>query len=384
MPKNILFVVDNLVMGGITKVLANLLQNLDEEKYCVDLLVLHYYEDMSIKIPKSVNIIKGNEYFSYVDVSIKKILKDKDLKEFFKKLSLVVSLKSGKIEKKIKSARKNLLKKEYDTEIAFSDGFAHIFVANGDTPNKIAWMHTDISVRNDSKRYYGLVKKSLEKMNMSVCVSDRVREVYKEYYSIPDAKIETIHNIINVDEIRDKGSKKLDIEYSKDVINLISVGRLETQKNYISFIKVHKKLIDDGYKINSYLIGDGLEYEKLSNLVKEEKIENTFKMLGRKDNPFPYVKNADLFVLSSILEGLPTVLYESVILGTPCVSTLVAGAREVLKDEYGLVVENSDEGLYNGLKRILDDEKLLKKYKSNALMYKSENDDIINKIEKIL
>ena len=276
------------------------------------------------------------------------------------------------------------LKKEYDTEIAFSDGFAHIFVANGDTPNKIAWMHTDISVRNDSKRYYGLVKKSLEKMNMSVCVSDRVREVYKEYYSIPDAKIETIHNIINVDEIRNKGSKKLDIEYSKDVINLISVGRLETQKNYISFIKVHKKLIDDGYKINSYLIGDGLEYEKLSNLVKEEKIENTFKMLGRKDNPFPYVKNADLFVLSSILEGLPTVLYESVILGTPCVSTLVAGAREVLKDEYGLVVENSDEGLYNGLKRILDDEKLLKKYKSNALMYKSENDDIINKIEKIL
>ena len=384
MPKNILFVVDNLVMGGITKVLANLLQNLDEEKYCIDLLVLHYYEDMSIKIPKSVNIIKGNEYFSYVDVSIKKILKDKDLKEFFKKLSLVVSLKSGKIEKKIKSARKNLLKKEYDTEIAFSDGFAHIFVANGDTPNKIAWMHTDISVRNDSKRYYGLVKKSLEKMNMSVCVSDRVREVYKEYYSIPDAKIQTIHNIINVDEIRDKGSKKLDIEYLKDVINLISVGRLETQKNYTRFIKVHKKLIDDGYKINSYLIGDGLEYEKLSNLVKEEKIENTFKMLGRKDNPFPYVKNADLFVLSSILEGLPTVLYESVILGTPCVSTLVAGAREVLKDEYGLVVENSDEGLYNGLKRILDDENLLRKYKSNALMYKSENDDIINKIEKIL
>ena len=91
-----------------------------------------------------------------------------------------------------------------------------------------------------------------------------------------------------------------------------------------------------------------------------------------------------MFVLSSILEGLPTVLYESIILGTPCVSTLVAGAKEVLKDEYGLVVENSDEGLYNGLKRILDDKGLLKKYKSNAAMYKLENSDIINKIEKIL
>lgn len=384
MPKNILFVVDNLVMGGITKVLSNLLQNLDEKKYNIDLLVLHYYEDMCIQIPKNVKLIKGNEYFSYVDVSIKKILKEKDLKQFFNKVSLVMLLKSGKIEKKIKKARDKILKKDYDTEIAFSDGFSHIFVANGNTPNKIAWMHTDISVQNDSKRYYNLVRESLEKMNMSVCVSDRVRDVYKSYYDLDDDKIQTIHNIINDIEIKNKGNEKIDVEYSKDTVNLISVGRLEFQKNYTRFIKVHKKLIDDGYKINSYLIGDGLEYDKLSNLVKEKKIDNTFKFLGRKDNPFPYVKNADLFVLSSILEGLPTVLYESIILGTPCVSTLVAGAKEVLKDEYGLVVENSDEGLYNGLKRILDDKGLLKKYKSNAAMYKLENSDIINKIEKIL
>ena len=384
MPKNILFVVDTLVMGGMTKVLSNLLQNLDEKKYNIDLLVLHYYEDMCIQIPKNVKLIKGNEYFSYVDVSIKKILKEKDLKQFFNKVSLVMLLKSGKIEKKIKKARDKILKKDYDTEIAFSDGFSHIFVANGNTPNKIAWMHTDISVQNDSKRYYNLVRESLEKMNMSVCVSDRVRDVYKSYYDLDDDKIQTIHNIINDIEIKNKGNEKIDVEYSKDTVNLISVGRLEFQKNYTRFIKVHKKLIDDGYKINSYLIGDGLEYDKLSNLVKEKKIDNTFKFLGRKDNPFPYVKNADLFVLSSILEGLPTVLYESIILGTPCVSTLVAGAKEVLKDEYGLVVENSDEGLYNGLKRILDDKSLLKKYKSNAAMYKLENSDIINKIEKIL
>ena len=271
MPKNILFVVDNLVMGGITKVLSNLLQNLDEKKYNIDLLVLHYYEDMCIQIPKNVKLIKGNEYFSYVDVSIKKILKEKDLKQFFNKVSLVMLLKSGKIEKKIKKARDKILKKDYDTEIAFSDGFSHIFVANGNTPNKIAWMHTDISVQNDSKRYYNLVRESLEKMNMSVCVSDRVRDVYKSYYDLDDDKIQTIHNIINDIEIKNKGNEKIDVEYSKDTVNLISVGRLEFQKNYTRFIKVHKKLIDDGYKINSYLIGDGLEYDKLSNLVKEKK-----------------------------------------------------------------------------------------------------------------
>ena len=375
MPKNILFVVDNLVMGGITKVITNLLVNLEPEKYNIDLLVLHYYEDMNVKIPEYVNIIEGNKFFSSVDVSIKRIMKEKNVSEFFKKLSLVISLKSGKIRNKIVEARKNILTKKYDTEIAFSDGFSHIFVANGDTPNKIAWMHTDISVQNDSKRYYNLVKESLKKMNMSVCVSDRVREVYKSYYDLDDDKIQTIHNIIDVDEIRNKGNEKIDIEFSKDAINLISVGRLESQKNYERFINVHKRLIDDGYKINSYLIGDGLEKEKLENTIKEQKIE---------DNPFPYVKKADLFILSSILEGLPTVLYESIILGVPCVSTEVAGAREILKDQYGLITENDDEALYCGIKKVLDDKKLLDTYKSEVSMYKSENSDIIRKVEKII
>lgn len=384
MPKNILFVVDNLVMGGITKVITNLLVNLEPEKYNIDLLVLHYYEDMNVKIPEYVNIIEGNKFFSSVDVSIKRIMKEKNVSEFFKKLSLVISLKSGKIRNKIVEARKNILTKKYDTEIAFRDGFSHIFVANGDTPNKIAWMHTDISVQNDSKRYYNLVKESLKKMNMSVCVSDRVREVYKSYYDLDDDKIQTIHNIIDVDEIKNKGNEKIDIKFSKDVINLISVGRLESQKNYERFINVHKKLIDDGYKINSYLIGDGLDKEKLENTIKEQKIEDTFFMLGRKDNPFPYVKKADLFILSSILEGLPTVLYESIILGVPCVSTEVAGAREILKDKYGLITKNDDEALYCGIKKVLDDKKLLDTYKSEVSMYKSENSDIIRKVEKII
>lgn len=384
MSKNVLFVVDNLVMGGVTKVLVNLLDNMDSQKYNIDLLVLHYYKDMKVQVPEYVNVIDGNEFFSSVDMSIGRILKEKNIKEFFKKLALVISLKSGRIKGKIEKARKKILKKKYDTEIAFNDGFSEIFVANGDAPNKVAWMHTDISVHNDSRRYYGLIKESLEKMNVCACVSDRVREVYIDYYDLDEKKFQTIHNIIDVDEIKNKGNEKIDVEFSDDVINLISVGRLAMQKNYERFINVHKKLIEDGYKINSYLIGDGLEKEKLENAVKEKQIEDTFIMLGRKDNPFPYVKKADLFVLSSILEGLPTVLYEAIILGVPCVSTDVAGAKEILKDEYGLIVENDDEALYLGLKKILDDRKILEDYKSKVSMYKSENSDIIRKVEKII
>ncbi|MBP3463608.1 MAG: glycosyltransferase [Clostridia bacterium] len=382
MPKNLLFVVDNLVMGGITKVIANLLKNIDETKYNIDLLVLHYYEDMKVEIPSYVNIIAGNEYYSYVDESIKRIVKEKNIKKFFNKLKLVIAMKTGKVKNIISESRKRLLTKKYDTEIAFSDGFSHIFVANGDTPNKVAWMHTDVSVSNDSKRYYELVKESLLKMNICVCVSDKVMQAYKELYGIKN--IQVIHNLMDTEKIINQSKEPMDVEYSKDCINLVSVGRLEWQKNFKRFANVHKRLIDDGIKINSYLIGDGIEKEDIKELVKKNENEDTFHILGRKENPFPYVKNADLFVLSSNLEGLPTVLYEAIILGVPCISTDVAGAKEILADKYGLVVENDDESLYIGLKNVLNNRENMVKYKENLLEYKFENSEIMEKIYKVI
>lgn len=382
MAKDVLFVVDNLVMGGVTKVLENLLNNLNYKKYNVDLLVLHYYEDMKVELPHNVKVINGNKYFSYVDESIKKIVKNKDFKKFFKKLKLVFSLKSGRVKKLITKSRKEILNKNYDVEIAFSDGFSHIFVANGETPNKIAWMHTDISVRNDSKRYYKLVKESLHKMNLCVGVSDKVVDSYREYYNLE--RLQAIHNIINDEKIKNKADCSIDNIFKNDRISLISVGRVDAQKNYRRLVNIHKKLIDDGYKIQTFIIGDGIEKQELEELVKENKNVDSFKFLGRKDNPFPYVKNADLFVLSSIYEGLPTVLYESIIAGTPCITTDVAGANEILDNKYGVVVENNDEALYIGIKQLLDNKELLNKYKENLKYYKFDKQDIIKKVEKIL
>lgn len=382
MAKNVLFVVDNLVMGGVTKVLENLLNNLDYKKYNVDLLVLHYYEDMKLTMPQNVRIINGNKYFSYIDESIKKIIKNRDFKSFFNKLKLVLELKSGRIKNRITNSRKEILNKKYDIEIAFSDGFSHVFVANGDTKSKIAWMHTDISIRNDSKRYYKLVKESLHKMIMCVGVSEKVVKEYKEYYDLD--KVQVIHNIIDDEKIKKMSEDSFDNVFSNDKISMISVGRIDISKNYRRLVNIHKRLIDDGYDLQTFVIGDGIEKDDLENLVKENKNEDSFKFLGRKDNPFPYVKNADLFVLSSIYEGLPTVLYESIIVGTPCITTEVAGAKEILSEKYGVVVDNSDEALYEGIRQLLDNKKMLDAYRKNLESYRFDKGDIIKKVEKIL
>ena len=381
MKKKLLFVVDNLVMGGVTRVLVNLLNELDYDKYEVDLLVLHYYEDMEVSLHPEINLIKGGKMYQYIDKSLGSIIAGKDIKALLGKLKMVFLLKSGLIKGAIKKDRKKLLAKKYDTEIAFNDGFTEVFVACGDSDRKIAWMHTDVSVYNDSAKYKKLIYESLTQMDKCVGVSNKIASAYKEVYGIENFKV--IHNILAVDTIIEKSFAEFENPYKDDEINLVSVGRLCMQKNYVAFVQAHKRLIDDGFKVHSYIIGDGLERKTIENAISENGVGESFTLLGRKDNPFPYVKNADLFILSSILEGLPTVLYESIILGTPCVATNVAGAEEILGNNYGLVTENSVDGLYEGLKLVLENEKD-KEYRENLKSYKFNVQEIIEQVESIL
>lgn len=382
MKKSVLFVVDNLVMGGVTRVLSNLLQNLDYSKYDVDLLVLHYYEDMSISLPPQVSVLKGDRTYAYIDRSIGSILKAKDLPALFGKLKLVFLLKSGWIKNAIAASRKRILTKAYDTEIAFNDGFTQIFVAQGDTKRKIAWLHSDISVFNDSARHMKLIRESLIKMDAFACVSAQVKAAYEQQYGIQNATV--IHNIMDCDKIRRSADIAADIPFAANNINLISVGRLCEAKNYSRFIRVHKMLLEQGYPVRSYIIGDGPDRLQLEREIADNDLSTTFFLLGRKENPFPFVKQADVFVLSSNHEGLPTVLYEALILGVPCVTTRVAGAEEILGDQScGIITQKSDDALLEGIKTMLSGDNL-RDYRDAAGNYHYSTQSIIRQIEDIL
>ncbi len=381
MHKNILFVVDNLVMGGVTRVLLNLLNNLDYNKYTIDLLVLHYYEDVEVNIPSEVTLIKGDSTYKYIDKTLSDIIKNRDIQAFFGKLKLVLALKSGIIKKLIAKSRKTMLSKTYDTEIAFNDGFTQVFVANGNAKKKVSWLHADISVFNDSSRYINLISESLSKMDAFVCVSQMVKDAYVKQFGIKNAFV--IHNIIDSEKILKDSQMPVELNFSKDHINLISVGRLCEAKNYSRFIRVHKKLIDEGYNVSSFIIGDGIERELLESEIEKNEVQNTFTLLGRKENPFPYIKNADIFVLSSNHEGLPTVLYEALVLGVPCVSTKVAGAEEIIGSRYGIITEKTDQDLLLGIKQLLKKGKF-DSVKSEAMSYSFSTSEIVGQIENVL
>ena len=127
-------------------------------------------------------------------------------------------------------------------------------------------------------------------------------------------------------------------------------------------------MIDEGLIHKFYILGVGEDKDKIEKYIKENNLTDTFHLLGYKDNPYKYVAKCDLYVCSSHREGFSTAVTESLIVGTPVISTLCSGAQELLgyNNEYGLVVENSEEGIYKGLKKLLSHKDLLNYYKSKA------------------
>lgn len=383
MKKNILFVVDNLKLGGVTKVLTNLLNRLDYSKYDVDLLVLHFYNDMKIEIPKNVNILSGSKLLSSVDENISKLIKEMNIFKIIKKVLFSFEIKSGFIKNKINKDRKLNLSKKYDVEIAFGDGFPYFYVAYGNSNKKIAWMHSDVLVKDYSARYYKRMKKVLSNMDLGIAVSDKVGESYKKKYDVRN--IEVINNIIDVHEILEKSKMDIEIPWDNKKMNFLSVGRLDYSKNYDMLLRVSKRLIDDGFDFRVFIIGDGEEKENLEEMISKLEMKDNFILLGRKDNPYPYVKNADMFLLSSRFEGLPTVVIESLILHVPCLATEVAGIRQILNDSVvGIISNNNEDDFYLKFKEILLEKSKIDNMKKNLLDYHYDNNNLILKIEKIL
>lgn len=383
--KEVLFVIDSLVVGGVSKVLINLLAEIDYSKYKIDLLVLNYHGDMISNIPKEVNIIKGTKRFDVIDYSFKQLIKERRFVKAIKKIYFSFIIKTGSVKLLIKNERKKILHKRYDNEISYNDGFCTLFCAFGDSLNKINWNHVDISVVNASRKYKQTMIKALKLIDTNVSVSKEAAVSFKKYYDL-NKEPKVILNVIDEGRIIEKSKETIsNIMFDDEYINILSVGRLDYQKAYDRYIGIHKKLIDDGFKFKVYIIGDGCQRDLLQNKIKEYNIEDSLILLGKKQNPYPYFLNVDFSLLVSRYEGMPTVVSESLVLGCPVVSTNVAGIDYLLDNgKYGIIIKNNEDGIYNGLKNVLLKKDLLNTYKKNLVKYSSKNEDKLAKFYMLL
>ena len=221
---------------------------------------------------------------------------------------------------------KKQLKGKYDVEIAFLEGpITRIFSYKNKNVKKIAWIHNDISqvfgkgIKSKLKRI--LDNKIYSKYDKLIFVSKDNMLKFNEIYPDINVDKQAIYNYIDKEKVLRKAEKGQDIKFDENVINFVTVTRLVEQKAIDRLIRVHKKLIDNGYYHKIYVIGDGPEREKLENLVKANDIDETFLLLGKKENPYPYIKNATYFCLLSKFEGYGMVIEEAKILNKSIIIT---------------------------------------------------------------
>lgn len=387
MKRNVLFVVDEKRMGGVSVLLEDILNMINIKNYSIDVLVLHNNGSMLNNLPKDVNIIYGTSYFEAIDYTLKEVLKSGDFKRIYHKIKIILDMKTGNIKNTIIRERKKILNKNYDVEIAFKDGFTALFTIFGNSKTKIHWLHYEYKKTNPNAKYDKLFKRILPKFDKIIAVSEGVEQAFNKIYHLEN-KTSIIPNLVNTDKIIKKSKEKSDVILSKSDINFVSVGRLHIQKGYDILIEVVHDLnksnfLPKNFKLRIY--GDGPEKFTLNSLIRKYHLEDKIYLLGKVMNPYKYVKNSDLFILPSRYESFGLVIIESMTLGVPVLATENHATSKIIQNgKNGYITENSYQGIYEGLKYLLENFQELKKYKKNLKEYKYDNSAIIKSIEGVL
>ena len=344
--KKILFCIESLCDGGAEKVLTTLLKHIDKSKFDITVLLITETGIYVDEVKKYCNVKSMLPDYNKLNNFFDKIKYKLDYK-------FIYSADSKKVYKKY-------IRKEYDVEIAFIEGFATKLIAN--SPNKCskkyAWLHTDLINNPWTKSIYESLdeeKKCYKKFDRVLCVSSDVKEAFDKKYNTNNSLVQ--YNPIDEKEIIEK-SKEFIVNKQSD-LQLIALGRLVPQKGYDRLLKCVKKLKEEGYRnFNIWILGDGIQKEELEEYIRINSLSKFVSLLGFKKNPYPYIAASDGFICSSRSEGFSTVATESLILGKPIYTVNCAGMKELFDDvACGIIVNNDEDSLYKLLKLILMNEK---------------------------
>ncbi len=275
-----------------------------------------------------------------------------------------------------------LLKSSYDVAICYP--YQHPILARltrCTCANNIIFIHNNLEMKYGDKTLTHVRKMKYDKFKKVICVSNNAKESFLRLCPNYHGKCIVINNYINGDEILTKSMEKITDFKHGDYPLFINIARHEEKSKKISrIIDASKKLVSEGYKFNVLLIGDGEDHLEYQRLVTEYKLDEVVYLIGKKVNPYPYLKMADCFVFSSLYEGYGIVLDEARILNKPIITTDVADAKAIVGEGYGILCTNDDDGVYDGMKEYLDKEFTFKK----KFNYQKFNNVITNKLDEIV
>lgn len=394
MKKRILFTMPSMFMGGAERSLLGLLDAIDYKKYDVELfLYRHEGEFLEFINPKVTIIPEINKYKTF-DVPIVSLIKSKlylfgisrIISKIFLKLHCLLSKEKEGVWMHMQYTSRFLqwilpnIPGEYDCAISFL-GVSDVLVNKINAKTKIAWIHTDYDTLNPSRRYDRLV---YSKIDYIANVSDDCTRKFLKYYPEFISKSITIENILSSKFLEFQSKEKI-TDFKENSIIILSIGRFCEAKNFDNVPAICKLIREKGLNIKWYLIGFGTDEEIIRSKIKEFDMEDNVIILGKKINPYPYIKNCDLYVQPSRYEGKAVTVREAQMLCKPVVITKFATSSSQLKDGYdGIIVPMDNQGCADGIAKLLNNKVLMQQLSENCAENDYSNSQEINKIYEII
>lgn len=340
----------SLTGGGAERVLINLLRKIDYEKYQVDLLVIKKEGIYWDEVPQEVHI-----YILFNQPFLGNLLNKIHVKYNHHTL--------------YKFLVNRLIKTRYDVGISFTDSSYTdvLFFLDRKIKKKISWIHASYkSYSNYSKILVGkyrerVIRERCSKLDEIVFVSHDAKNEYVDVFG-NYKNMKVIYNIIDFESVLQKSVSE-SINYDNDITNFVAMGSLLPVKGYKELLLAAKCLNETDLSFKIRILGEGPQRKELEDLICQLNLTNQVELLGFNKNPYPYIKNSDIFVMTSVSEALPTALIEAMCLGLPVITTDCSGCREIVdNNKYGLISNRNPKEIAKNMYNMAIDKKLRDSY----------------------
>ncbi len=395
--KKIIIVSHAMEIGGAERALLGLLNSFDYSRYQVDLFLMKQEGDLFKFIPKEVNLLPMNQA-RYLAVPMKSLISKHEISMLYGRLKAKYLAK-----KRVKELG---LKKENQVELTYSHRYTWEYMddINPDveydlaisflTPHyiclnhvkakkKIAWIHTDystidIDVETELDMWEGY--------DYIASISENVTETFLKKFPTLQDKIIRIDNIVTSNMVERQADEAIDIEFGQEGhLKLLSIGRFSYAKNFDNVPQICKYILNRGISVKWYLIGFGGDEQLIQENIKKCGMENHVIILGKKDNPYPYIKACDIYAQPSRYEGKAVTVREAQILHKPVIITNFATASSQVENGYdGVIVPLDNEGCAKGIERVIRDSDLQNKLIENTKKTHYSNESEVEKIYELI
>ena len=354
MKKKIIFVTEALWLGGIEISLVNVLKNMDYDRYDVTVLALRNYRDLESQIPAQCRLIIADRLTeTYRYLRLFKLMEEPQHATKFRRFIwkvLCLLLKAPEAALWARHIRAIFSGEHFDTAVIYDNRTAETVVRGIPADRYLMFYHQGV-MSHAYHDHYGW--KKAEKI---IAVSDPIAEKLRAFMPKYAGKVMTISNLIDVAAIREKSRAEADVTFDDAKIKLVSCGRLSKEKGMHIALDACAILKERGFdNFAWYIIGGGREMEALKQQLRDLHIEDRVFLLGQKSNPFPYLRQADIFVQTSLFESYGLSLAEAMVLGLPVVSTRTDGAAALTENgKLGLLCDIAPASVADALMSLLE------------------------------